>query len=118
MFDRVGLVVYPLDKASADAMFEAALNAGAENVDQGTDGHHITCKPDDFATVRDALQKQFGDADRASLAWIPNLPVDVTDVETAQSVFDLIEALEDNDDVQTVTTNAHVVDDVMAELAS
>lgn len=118
MFDRVGLIAYPKSKASDDAMFEAGLNAGADNVDSSGEEHEITCKPDDFSTVRDALQKQFGDADKAALAWKPNLNVDVTDEDQAKTLFALIEALEDNDDVQVVTANFNIADDLMEKLAA
>lgn len=116
MFDRVGLIRYPKDKAADDAMFEAALNAGADNVDSDSDGHEITCKPDDFAAVRDALQAQFGDADKAALSWKANVSIDVADFDTAQGLLNLIDALEDNDDVQTVTTNAIIPDDILEKI--
>lgn len=118
MFDRVGLLEYPKDKASDDAMFEAALNAGADNVDSSGAVHEITCKPDDFADVRDALAKAYGDADKAALAWKPNLHVDVTDEEQAKSLIGLIEALEDNDDVQTVTANFNITEEILEKIAA
>lgn len=118
MFDRVGLVEYAKSKASDDAMFEAGLNAGAENVDSTGDVHQITCKPESFAQMRDALHAQYGDADKATLAWIPNLSVDVADEETARSILALIDALEDNDDVQTVTANFNIADDILEKIAA
>lgn len=116
MFDRVGLIIYPKNKAGDDAMFEAAAGAGAENVESSSDMHEIICKPDDLATVRDTLAKTYGDADKAALVWKPNLNIDVNDVEQAQAIMDLIDALEDNDDVQVVTVNAAFSGDVLAEL--
>ena len=116
LFDRVGLIVYPKAKASDDAMFEAALNAGADNVDSSGDVHEITCKPDDFAAVRDALHAVYGDADKASLAFKPNMTIDMDDIEQAKTLINLIDALEDNDDVQTVTVNVEFGETVAAAL--
>ena len=118
MFDRVGLIEYTKEKISDDAMFEAGLNAGADNVDSSGDVHEITCKPDDFAAVRDALHKQYGDAHKAALAWKPNLSIDVTDEDVAKSLLDMIDALEDNDDVQVVTANFNIADDILEKLAA
>ena len=116
MFDRIGEIVYPFDKASADDMFEAALEAGAENVESGDELHEITCAVDDFATVRDALEAQFGEPERQGLIWQPNISTEV-DEDKARSIMSLIDALEDNDDVQKVTANFEVSDAVMKKLA-
>jgi transcriptional/translational regulatory protein YebC/TACO1 len=115
MFDRLAEVYYPADKASADEMFEAALEAGAENVESDDEGHQITCPPEDFATVRDTLEAKYGEPERQGLVWQPNVQSDV-DLDTARSVMNLIDTLEDNDDVQTVTTNANFSDDIMEKL--
>ncbi len=115
MFDRVGEIFYPADKASADQMFEAAVEAGAENVESDESGHIIYTADTDFASVRDALEKKYDDAERAGLIWKPNLMVDV-DMDKAQSVLKLVDALEDNDDVQSVTTNMDASDEVMEKL--
>ena len=121
MFDRVGVIVYPISKAKDDAMFEAAVNAGADDVVSGPapvyvatpdeDGnaphvHAVYCAIEQLGAVRDALAGQFGEADKAALIWRPNLNIDLPDDETATSLVELIDALEDNDDVQVVTTNA------------
>ncbi|MCD8497869.1 MAG: YebC/PmpR family DNA-binding transcriptional regulator [Alphaproteobacteria bacterium] len=115
MFDRVGQVVFPAAKASADDMFEAALEAGASNVESDDEGHEITCEPDDFAAVRDALEEKFGEPESAGLVWKPNVKAEV-DEEQAQSIMKLVDLLEDNDDVQSVTTNFEVSDAVMEKL--
>ena len=116
-FDRVGLFEYPAEKASADDMLEAAIEAGADDCESDEFMHSITCKPDDFSSVRDGLVAKFGEADTARLSWkAQNLcPVDL---EKATSLMKLIDALEDNDDVQFVTTNADISDEVMESLAS
>ncbi len=115
MFERVGEIVYPLDKASPDQMFEAGVEAGAQNVESGEDGHEIICAPDDFSTVRDALVEKFGEPEKAGLTWKPNVNASV-DEETAKSVLKLIDQLEDNDDVQSVSTNFEVSDEIMQRL--
>ncbi|HEY8190994.1 MAG TPA: YebC/PmpR family DNA-binding transcriptional regulator [Alphaproteobacteria bacterium] len=115
MFDRIGQIFYPAAKASADKMFEAAVEAGAQDCISGADGHEIVTAPDDFLSVRDALEKKLGAPERAALVWKPNVMAQV-DGETAQDVMDLIEMLEDNDDVQSVTTNFEVSEEVMQKL--
>lgn len=115
MFDRLGEIVYPASKASADAMFEAVIEAGAENVETTAEYHEITCSPDDFASVREALVEKFGEPERSGFIWKPNVTAQVSE-EQAISVLKLIDALEDNDDVQNVTTNFEVSDEVMEKL--
>jgi YebC/PmpR family DNA-binding regulatory protein len=117
MFDRVGLIVYPADKADADTMFEAALEAGAHDVSSGEESHEITCDPDDFNTVRESLEGQFGDADEARLDWKPTTTTEL-DEEKASSLLKLIDVLEDNDDVQRVASNFEVSDEVLAKLSA
>ncbi len=115
MFNRMGEIIYPLPAASADAMFEAALEAGAENVDTQAEAHEVLTGIDDFASVRDALEKKFGPARSAKLAWRPQTTVPVSE-DAARTLFELLEALDDNDDVQIVYANYEVSDDVMAKL--
>lgn len=115
MFDRIGEVVFPADKASADDMFEAALEAGAENVESGEEIHEIHCSAEDFATVRDALEAKYGEPEKQGLIWRPNVSSPV-DEDQARSVIQLIDALEDNDDVQTVTSNFDASDEIMEKI--
>ncbi|MEX2450402.1 MAG: YebC/PmpR family DNA-binding transcriptional regulator [Rhodospirillales bacterium] len=117
MFERVGLVHYPAKTASADAMFEAALEAGAQNVESSDEGHDITCEPDDFSTVRDVLEERFGEAEAARLDWQPNMTVAI-DEDAAETLISLLDALEDNDDVQRVASNFEVSDAIMARLSA
>lgn len=116
MFDRVGQIIYPASKTSADEIFEAALEAGAQNVESNSEFHEVTSAPDDFATVSDALTTKFGEPQQSGLVWKANVTAQV-DKEQAEALIELIEALEDNDDVQTVTTNFEVSDAVMEQLA-
>ncbi len=116
MFARVGQITYPLAVAAADAMFEAAVEAGADNVDTTVDGHEVTTAPEDFMAVKDALEKKFGVAlEGAAIVW---KPVNTTklDHDQAKDLFDLIEALEDSDDVQKVFSNFEVEADIMERL--
>ncbi len=116
-FQRLGVLAYPASAASADAMFEAALEAGADNVESTADGHEVLTSVDDFAQVRDALEAKFGAAQSAKLAYRAQNTIAV-DEETAQTLFGLIEALEDSDDVQTVSANFEVAEDVLAKLTA
>ena len=117
MFDRVGQVQYPADAASADDMFEAALDAGASDVESSGDMHEITCEPDDLNAVREALEARFGDPELAALVWKPQNTVEVGEGK-ASGLFRLLEALDDNDDVQNVSANFDVSDEVLSKLGS
>ncbi|HBC07739.1 MAG TPA: YebC/PmpR family DNA-binding transcriptional regulator [Rhodospirillaceae bacterium] len=117
MFDRVGQISYPAAVAGAEAVFEGALEAGAEDVESDDDNHTITCQPDDFAAVRDALEERFGEPEEARLAWKPQNSISV-DEGTAQTLLKLIDALEDNDDVQRVAANFEVDDEIMERLSA
>ena len=117
LFDRIGQVTYPASIASADAMFEAALDAGASDVESGEEEHAVTCAPDDLITVRDALERRFGPPASAKFAWRAKTTTPV-DGEAAAALFKLLEALEDSDDVQNVYANFEVSDEVMTQLSS
>ncbi len=117
MFNRVGALYYPAAAADAEAMFEAALEAGADNVESDGNGHEVTCSVDDFATVRDALEERFGPAESARLAWKPLNTVAPAE-DAAASLLKLIDVLEDNDDVQTVEGNFEIPDDMMERLTA
>jgi len=116
-FKRVGQIVYAAKIASADAMFEAALDAGAENVESDASGHEVTCLPEDFASVREALEAKFGAPERASLTWKPQATVEMSDEERARGLLKLLDQLEENDDVQSVSANFEIPDALMAKLA-
>ncbi len=117
MFDHIAEIIYPADKASADDMFESALEAGASNVESDDEIHVIHCDTSDFAAVRDALEKQYGEPERQGLIWKPNVTTELNE-DQATSILKLIDILEDNDDVQNVTTNFEVSDEVMEKLMS
>ncbi|MDR3516272.1 MAG: YebC/PmpR family DNA-binding transcriptional regulator [Azospirillaceae bacterium] len=118
MFARVGLIIYPVKVAAADVMFEAALEAGAENVDVTDESHEVTTAIDDFIAVRDALETRFGPADTARLAWRPSNAVPVTEEQAATSLLKLLDVLEDNDDVQNVSGNFDIPDALVERLTT
>ena len=115
MFDRVGEIVFPAEKASAEQMFEAALEAGATDVESGQEVHEVHCEADDFSSVRDTLEAKYGEPERQGLIWKPNVTTPIEE-EQASSIIKLIDALEDSDDVQNVTANFEVDDVVMEKL--
>lgn len=116
MFDRVGAIRFPVSAASAEAMFEGALEAGADNVESDEEGHEITCAPDDLGAVRDALEAKFGTPEYARLDWKPQTTVPVNDEEVAKTLLKLLDTLEDNDDVQRVQANFEIPDEIMEKL--
>ena len=117
MFDHVGAVGYPADAASAEEMFEAALEAGADDCESGEAGHEVISAADQLSDVGDTLEARFGPPASAKLVWRPQNLVPV-DEETADELFRLLEALEDSDDVQAVSANYDVPEDVMEKLSA
>ncbi len=117
MFDRLGQVPYPAKAASADEMFEAAVEAGADNVESGAEEHVVSCEPDALNAVRDALEQRFGASASARLVWKPKSLTPI-DGAVAEALFKLLETLEDSDDVQNVFANYEMSDDVMARLSA
>jgi YebC/PmpR family DNA-binding regulatory protein len=114
MFNRLGEILFPLKVASADAMLEAVIEAGGDNVETTDTTHIITTTVEDFGAVRDALEKTFGEAEGAKLAWRPNMQTAVTG-DAAQSLIKLLDVLEDNDDVQVVTGNYDIAEEEYAK---
>jgi len=117
MFSHLGVIEYPVKAASADAMLEAAIEAGAEDVVSGPEGHEVTCAVDGFFAVRDALEAGFGPPASAKLDWRPSVSVTV-DEDRAASLLKLMDALEDSDDVQNVYANFDIPEDVMQALSA
>ncbi|MDR5652242.1 YebC/PmpR family DNA-binding transcriptional regulator [Ruixingdingia sedimenti] len=115
MFDRVGEITYPAAAGDADTVMMAALEAGADDVDSDADGHWIYCAMESLSEVSEALEKALGESTESKLIWRPQNRTNV-DLETAQKLMKLIDTLEDDDDVQTVTANFDVPEDVAAKL--
>ncbi|RED49782.1 YebC/PmpR family DNA-binding transcriptional regulator [Aestuariispira insulae] len=117
MFDRVGEIVYPAEAGEAEAIFEAALEAGAEDVASSDEGHEIICSADDLHAVAAVLEGALGEAKSCKLAWKPQNTVPVEDEGKAEGLLKFLDALDDNDDVQNVTANFDIADEVMEKLA-
>jgi YebC/PmpR family DNA-binding regulatory protein len=117
LFDRVGQVTYPLAAASSDAIFEAAVEAGADDVESSAEEYTILCASDALNSVRDALEKRFGAALTAKVVWKPKTSIPI-EGDTAEMLFKLLEALDDSDDVQNVFANFDVSEEVMARLSA
>jgi YebC/PmpR family DNA-binding regulatory protein len=117
MFHRIGGIRYPSDVASADDMFEAGVEAGADDVKSTAAGHEIVCAADAFNDVRDDLVERFGEPENAGLEWAPLNTVEINE-DQAATLFKMIDTLEDNDDVQSVSTNFEVSEDVMRKLSA
>ena len=115
MFERKGLVVYSASVGDEDTVMMAALEAGAEDVDSSEDGHAIFCADIDLNGVSSALEAQLGEADSAKLIWKPQTTTEL-DLEGMEKLMKLIDTLEDDDDVQRVTANFEVSDEVMAAM--
>ncbi|MDZ4096745.1 MAG: YebC/PmpR family DNA-binding transcriptional regulator [Paracoccaceae bacterium] len=115
MFDRVGEITYPVKAGDADTVMMAALEAGAEDVESDEDGHWIYCADTALNEVSLALEAALGESDEAKLIWKPQTRTDV-DYETAVKLMKLIDALDEDDDVQNVTGNFDIPEDVAAKL--
>ncbi|HQT88133.1 MAG TPA: YebC/PmpR family DNA-binding transcriptional regulator [Acidiphilium sp.] len=115
MFSRVGVVRY-LATVDEAALLEAAIEAGADDMVSGAEGHEVLCGVESFFAVRDSLEQRFGEAEGAKLDWRPTTSTPL-DEEAARSVFKLIDALEESDDVQNVYANFEIPDAVMQALA-
>ena len=117
MFDRKGQIVYPASAGSEDDVMEAAIEAGAEDVESSDDGHIIYTEATDLNDVSTALEEALGEAESTRLIWKPTTLTEVDEI-TGATLMKLIGALEDDDDVQNVTANFEMSDEVMEKLAS
>ncbi|WP_118855841.1 YebC/PmpR family DNA-binding transcriptional regulator [Sphingomonas mesophila] len=115
-FDRMGLIEYGASAGDSDTVLEAAIEAGADDVESDDDGHQIWTAPDSLHEVAKALEAALGEAEAVKLAWRPQLKADVAGDDVA-TLMKLIDALEDDDDVQTVWGNYQISDDELAKLA-
>jgi len=115
MFDHIGEIIYPAAVADADAVFEAALEAGAEDVASSEDEHAISCETRDLHAVSAALEAGLGAPESAKLVWRPQNSIEV-DGNAATTLLKLIESLDESDDVQTISANYDISDDVLERL--
>jgi YebC/PmpR family DNA-binding regulatory protein len=117
MFDRVGVVEYDAKVGNADAMLDAAIEAGAEDVTSSEEGHQIFTTPETLREVAKALEAKFGEPRKAALLWKPQNTVAVDD-ETGEKLLRLIETLDESDDVQNVYANFEVSDALMQKMSA
>ena len=115
MFQRKGEVTYSAETGDADAIFEAAIEAGAEDVESSEDGHVIWCEDTDLNDVASALEAALGESESTKLIWKPSTMTEM-DLDGMEKLMRLVDALEDDDDIQRVTTNFEASDEVMEQL--
>jgi YebC/PmpR family DNA-binding regulatory protein len=114
-FERLGLIEYGTAAGDEDTVFEAAMEAGAQDIESSDDGHTVWTAGDDLHEVATALEKALGEAENVKLAWKPNLTVEL-DEKAAGTLLKLVDTLDDDDDVQTVWGNYEISDEVMDKL--
>ncbi len=114
-FERLGLIEYPPSAGDEDTVLEAAMEAGADDIESSEDGHTIWTASDDLHQVASDLEKALGEASNVKLAWKPNITVEM-DQKGASTLLKLIDVLDDDDDVQTVWGNYEISDEVMDQL--
>ena len=117
MFAHVGVVEYAATAASADAMLEAAIEAGAEDVISNDDGHQVFTTPETLNEVAKALEAKFGEPRKAAMLWKPQNTIAVDD-EAGEKILKLIDALDESDDVQNVYANFEMSDALMQKLSA
>ena len=117
MFDHVGVVEYDAAKASADAMLEAAIEAGAEDVISDDNGHQIITTTDTLHEVAKTLEAKFGEPRKSGMVWKPQNTVAVDD-EAGEKILKLMEALDESDDVQNVYANFEVSDALVQKMSA
>ncbi len=117
MFERKGEITYPADAGDEDTVMLAAIEAGAEDVESSDDGHIIYCADTDLNEVATALEAALGESENTQLIWKPTTTTEL-DLDGAQKLMRLIEVLEDDDDIQRVTANFEVSDEVMERLGA
>jgi YebC/PmpR family DNA-binding regulatory protein len=117
MFDHVGVVEYGADKADADAVLEAAIEAGAEHVVSDENGHQIFTATDSLAEVSKALEAKFGEPRKSAMTWKPQNTVAVDD-DAGEKILKLMDALDDNEDVQNVYSNFEVSDALVQKMSA
>jgi YebC/PmpR family DNA-binding regulatory protein len=117
MFERLAVIRFPAGAASADKMLDAAIEAGADNVESTNEWHEITGAPDSFFAMQDALEARFGASDSAKLDWRPRTSVPL-DEEAATSVLKLLDVLDELDDVQNVYANFDLPESLLQKLST
>ena len=117
MFNRVGSIIYPSNAGDADAMLEAAIEAGADESISSSEGHEFLCRVEDFAAVREALEAKLGAPQSSKIVWRPMNTVVVGD-DAGETLTKLLDVLDDHDDVQNVYANYEMSDALMEKLSA
>ncbi len=116
MFERKGEIIFPSEIGDEDTVMMAAIESGAEDVESSDDGHIIWCTDTNLSDVAAALEIDLGESQSTKLVWKPNTTTEL-DLEGMQKLMKLVDALEDDDDVQRVTTNFEINDEVMSQIS-
>jgi transcriptional/translational regulatory protein YebC/TACO1 len=117
MFNHIGVVEYDTKAASAEAMLDAAIEAGADDVTSNEDGHQIFTAPETLREVAKAMEAKFGEPRKTALMWKPQNTVALDDA-AGEKMLRLIELLDDNDDVQNVYANFEVSDALVQKMSA
>jgi len=117
MFNHIGEITYKPEIGSAEAVLDAAIEAGADDVQSDSNGHVIVCAFDTLGSTAAALEKALGEAQSVKAVWKPNLTTQV-DEDNAQTIMKMLSALEDDDDVQNVFANFEISDEVLKKLTA
>jgi YebC/PmpR family DNA-binding regulatory protein len=117
MFVRLGSITYPGNAGDADAMLEAAIEAGADESISSSEGHEFLCRVEDFAAVREALEAKLGPPQSAKIVWRPTNTVPVSD-DAGETLANLLDVLDDHDDVQNVYANYELSESLMEKLSA
>lgn len=115
-FDRKGMFVVPLDGVDEEKLMELVLEAGGDDIEKSEDGYEITCDPDSYQAVSDALAAAGIEPEASQLGLIPKDQVEITNPDTAAKVLKLMDLLDDHEDVQNVSSNYNIPDEIMAKL--
>lgn len=116
MFDKVGIIGYDGNSIKEEEILEAAIDAGAENVESSEDWHEITTSIEDFIKIRDLLMDKFGEPKEASLKWVAKDPIIIDNLEKAEKIQKLLDMLEDNEDAQNVYSNFEMTEEIAEKL--
>ncbi len=114
-FERIGFVQYPYVSATVEEILDAAIEIGADDCHSSDSEHEISCNPDELHQITKGLEEKFGSPTNASLIWKPKNTIQIKE-EQALTLFKLIEVLEDDDDVQNVSSNLEISDDMISRL--
>jgi len=117
MFERTGVITYSAAKAGEEAMLESAIEAGAENCESDGELHTISCSPEELFSVRETLERIWGEPQSAKITWLPKTTAPVNE-DQARALLKMLDVLEDNDDVQEVFANYEISEEVLEKISA